>query len=225
MSSFFRYDTNLENQIEGLLGADRFAPYLAAMATDRCEALKLYVWNAALASAFLSPIGALEVGLRNALNTSLTTSYGVAWYDDPTFLALDPTGHLASQISRAKGYITRARLTRSLTNGRVVAELGISFWTSLLRPIYSRTLWPLLRGAFVAYTHRKTLMSHLEPLPAFRNRVAHHEPIYDRRPMQVYDGIIAAAAAISPSLPPWIEHHSRVRECLSEGPSGRRQYF
>jgi hypothetical protein len=225
VSSFFRYDAALQRHVSDLLGTERFAPYLTDGTGDVGEALKLYVWNASLSAAFLAPIGAVEVALRNAMNDALASSFAMPWHDDPAFLGLDATGNFASRIAAAKGYIGRARPHRPVTTGRIVAELGLSFWASLLRPVHNRTLWPRLRSAFVRYTHRKSVMKYLEPLPAFRNRVAHHEPIYGRRPHEIYAGLLELAATLSPELPPWIEHHSRVRQCLSDGPNGNTLRF
>jgi hypothetical protein len=225
VSSYFRYDAALQRHVSDVLGTERFAPYLAEGTGDVGDALKLYVWNASLSAAFLAPIGAVEVALRNALNGALASSFATPWHDDFAFFSLDPTGNFASHIATAKGYIARARPPRAVTTGRIVAELGLSFWASLLRPVHNRTLWPRLSGGFVRYTHRKSVMKYLEPLPAFRNRVAHHEPIYDRRPREIYDGVLMLASMLSPELPQWIEHHSRVRQCLSDGPNGNSIRF
>jgi hypothetical protein len=225
VSSYFRYDAALQRHVSTLLGAERFAPYLTDGTGDVGDALKLYVWNASLSAAFLAPLGAVEVALRKALSDALTSSFTIPWHDDPAFLGLDATGSFVSRIAAAKGYIGRGRPPRPVTTGRIVAELGLSFWVSLLRPAHNRTLWPHLRGAFVRYTHRKSIMKFLEPLPAFRNRSAHHEPIYSRRPHEIYAGLLEVAAMVSPELPPWIEHHSRVRQCLSDGPNGTSLRF
>ncbi len=200
MSSFFRYDAALQRHVSDLLGTERFAPYLADGTGDVGEALRLYVWNASLSAAFLAPIGAIEVTLRNALNGALTSSFATPWHDDPAFLALDATGNFTSHITSAKGHIARARPSRQATTGRIVAELGLSFWVSLLRPVHNRTLWPRLRGAFVRYTHRKSVMKYLEPLPAFRNRVAHHEPIYTRRPHEIYTDCSSSRPCCRPNF-------------------------
>jgi len=218
VSSYFRYDATHQRHVSDLLGAERFAPYVTDGTGDVGDALKLYVWNASLSAAFLAPLGAVEVALRNALNDALAASFATPWHDDEAFLRLDAS--FASRVAAAKAYIGRARPPRPVTTGRIVAELGISFWVSLLRPAHNRTLWPRLRGAFVRYTHRKSVMKSLEPLPAFRNRIAHHEPIYCRRPSEIYGGLLEVAAMLSPDLPSWIEHHSRVRQCLSDGPNG-----
>ncbi|HEX3466445.1 MAG TPA: Abi family protein [Candidatus Elarobacter sp.] len=200
-----------------MIGTDRFAPYLAA-AGNRLDALRLYAWNTAIAAAFLGPISVIEVGLRNAISDRLRAAYGTTWYDDPAFLALDPTPRTRNNIDTAKNRIARAVPARPITEGRVVAEMYLSFWAYLLRPALNRTLWPALRPGFQKYTHRKTLLRYVEPLVPFRNRVAHHEPIFDRHPKEMYEGLLLVADMISPDLAPWIEHHTRLPRVLAAGP-------
>jgi Abi-like protein len=217
VSSYFRLDGPLEASIERLLGPDRFAPYLAA-AGNRSDALRLYSWNAALAGAFLGPISMVEVSLRNAISGQLQSRFGNAWFDDAAFLGFDATSRTRDNITTAKQRVARARPVRPITESRVVSELYLSFWTHLLRPATNRTLWPLLRPAFTKYTHRKTLVRYLDPLVPFRNRVAHHEPVFSRHPHAVYDGLLSVADMLSPDLRGWIEHHARVRSLLADGP-------
>ncbi len=166
----------------------------------------------------------LKVALRNRLNEQLTSYFSASWYDNAHFLALDQT-KLTDSIKRAKNYIARARPPRAFTTPRLIAELNLSFWVSLLRPTYSKTLWPIIRHAFLKYTHRKSVMRDLEPLPSFRNRIAHHEPIHDRRPDEKYNNILSVAGMLDQGLPLWIEHHSRVRRLLTEGPIPPRIQF
>lgn len=217
MSSYFRLDVRLETEIERLIGAERFAPYLTA-AGNRADALRLYSWNAAIAGALLGPISMVEVGLRNAVSEQLRATFGPKWYDDAAFLALDTTSRTRDNINVSKNRIGRAVPARPITEGRIVAEMYLSFWVYLLRPALNRTLWPALRPGFTKYTHRKTLVRYLEPLVPFRNRVAHHEPIFDRRPQEMYDGLLLISAMLSDDLPPWIEHHARTRAVLADGP-------
>lgn len=180
--------------------------------------MRLYSWNTALASAFRGPISVVEVALRNAISEQLRLAFGPAWYDDTAFLALDPTPRTRDNIRVSKNRIARAIPARPITEDRIVAEMYLSFWVYLLRPAINRTLWPALRPGFVRYTHRKTLVGYLEPLIPFRNRVAHHEPIFDHRPKEMYDGLLRIADMLSEDLSSWIEHHARVRTVLADGP-------
>jgi hypothetical protein len=224
MSNYFRVDALVEADIRRTIGRERLAPYLAS-AGSLSDALTLYVWNSALAAAFLVPLASIEVALRNAIVSRLEAVHGAAWYDDAAFLALDPSNRTRANIATAKQRIARAVPFRPVSSGRVVAELPFSFWVYLLRPALNRTLWPSVRPAFMRYAHRKTVVRYAEPLVPFRNRVAHHEPIFDRRPRAMYEALLQLADVLSENLRAWVEHNSRVQALLADGPFRNRPMF
>lgn len=224
MSNHYGLTEDVENAMASLIGKERLAPYLAFSNGDQRNALELYVWNAALASAFLGPLGILEVALRNKLNTQLEAKFKAPWYEDPNFVNIDKE-RFRHEVELAKAHIARARPVRSVSIPNMVAQLRFSFWVSVLKPAYSRTLWPIVGPAFLKYTHRKSVMRHLEPLVTFRNRIAHHEPIHNRRPHERFDSILFVAKVLDPYLSQWIERQSRVRHLLSGGPVPPRIQF
>lgn len=62
-----------------------------------------------------------------------------------------------------------------------VAELSFGFWVGLLGPRYDATLWRrALFRAFLAGGGRRRTIVHgrFNALRRFRNRIAHHEPIF-----------------------------------------------
>jgi hypothetical protein len=68
--------------------------------------------------------------------------------------------------------------------------------------IADKLLWPATRATFQSeYT--------------FRNRIAHHEPIFARHLEQDYKNILEISGWISPQKRHWIETHSRVPEMLA----------
>jgi hypothetical protein len=80
-----------EVQTEAILraiSADRFETYLKAAGHDPSRALRLYLWNAQLGEAFHLPIQAVEVGLRNCINTALTNTYGKDWWRNSVLEAI-----------------------------------------------------------------------------------------------------------------------------------------
>ncbi|HEX3465548.1 MAG TPA: hypothetical protein VHS78_15980 [Candidatus Elarobacter sp.] len=186
----------------------------------------MYVWNAGVAAAFFGPIGVLEVSLRNALDRQLTSAFRTPWYDDPSFLAIDR--NFADRIVRIKAKI-RGR-GAAVTKPRVVAELSLGFWVNLLRPgprgAYVRTLWgPALSKAFRPQTRRATVAEHLDRVLRFRNRVAHHEPIFSHDLAEQYRSILWVIDRVAPSVVPWVEHHARVHPCIADGPTPPRLKF
>ena len=65
---------------------------------------------------------------------------------------------------------------------------------------------------------KRCLVRYLEPLTSFRNRVAHHDPIFNRHPKEMYEGLLTVASLLSEDLAQWIQHHARIRSVLSDGP-------
>jgi hypothetical protein len=216
---FFSYDANVRSNVEAALSGDRLSVYQAAVGGSLERAIDLYCWNAAVGSAFFGPIGVLEVVLRNALDRQLSRAFSSPWYEDRTFLANDPK--IEARIQAAKDEITKRRNT--VTHPRMVAQLSFGFWVQLLRPgpngAYVPAIWgPALSKAFPAGTKRSRVVAELDPLLKFRNRVAHHEPIFRSNPAAQYDSILRIIALVAPSLVRWVEHHSHVRTLIAHGP-------
>lgn len=74
-----------------------------------------------------------------------------------------------------------------VTSGQLVAQLTLYFWKRLFSDDYQETLWKRsLQQIFPNKRLKRTDVSqHLEVLYQARNRVAHHEPIYDKRLVDV----------------------------------------
>ena len=205
--------------LEASLSPERFATYLAATGGDRAEALRLYTWNTALSAAFYGPLQGLEVAVRNAMHLELSARYGPAWYDNPQ-AGLD-AGAL-DRVRAGKDELRRGRYV--VDTPHLVAALPFGFWVSLLGrggrgPIpgtpkrdYDMTLWrPALHRAFPTARLRRTdAHSRLDYLRTFRNRIAHHEPIFSRHLTADHDSILLVTGWISVAARDWIAHHSRV---------------
>jgi hypothetical protein len=216
---FFVYSPQLRADIEATLSVDRLAVFRQAAAGDLERAIDLYCWNAAMAAAFFGPLGIMEVGLRNALDRELIRAFTVPWYDDPKFLAIDSA--FAPRIYDTKKKITARG--KAVVQPRVIAELSFGFWVNLLRPgpggSYVHTLWgPALSRAFRPRVKRSFVAGCLDPLLKFRNRVAHHEPIFSRNLGGQYASILWIIGQVAPNIVSWVQHHARVNECITNGP-------
>ena len=212
-------------KLEESLSADRFGTYLTATDSDRVQAIRLYTWNTAVSAAFYGPLQALEVALRNSLNRELANAYGRTWYDSNK-TGLD-SGCLA-RIEQAKKGLHKDKYPNDTPH--VIASLSFGFWVSLLgaggyidwktrtKANYEMTLWrPALRRAFPHATSisRKNTHTPLNFLRIFRNRIAHHEPIFTRHLEKDYESILEVASWIAPHKRTWIEAHSRVPDLLA----------
>ncbi len=228
----FEYTDEIQTALEMCLSTERFATYFDAAGRDRRKALQLYTWNAAISAAFYGPLQGLEVALRNAMHRELSQTYGPSWYDNRTDCDLDQ-GALRD-VAKAKKSLADRR--RPLEPGRIVAELSFGFWVSLVgrgykgappdmaKRNYEMTLWrPALRRSFPHRAiARAALHKTLDPLRRFRNRIAHHEPIFSRDLAGDHQSILHVAGWIDPHLAAWMNHHSRVLSLPEQGRSPYR---
>lgn len=97
--------------------------------------------------------------------------------------------------------------------GDVVAELKFAFWVGLLGKQYDTTLWrTALYKGFQKGAGRKRSDVHgrFNMLRRFRNRVAHHEPIFKRDLILIHDEIVEAIGWMCADTVAWTAHHSRA---------------
>ena len=217
----FSYSPKALRELEVTLSPERLETYLRAVPNrDKVQAVRLYLWNVALSSAFYEVLQGLEVTLRNAIHNKLVSCYGCAWFEEVR-AGLDNGG--ARRIKRLKEQLAQSG-TRHVTPDRMVAGLSFGFWVSLLGPggrigesnrkaNYEMTLWrPALRGAFPhkGSLTRKQAHAALDRLRVFRNRIAHYEPILGRNHLRDYRLILEVTGWMSPTMSEWLEIHSRI---------------
>lgn len=217
----FPFDLATTNALEAALSAPRLAPYLLAANRDLSRALRLHRWNTAVRAAFLGPLEYLEIPLRNAMDREMGGEFGACWFDNTGFLP-----PLALQtIARVKSELQQDGKTSSPPN--VVANLSFGFWVSLLQRRMDASLWrSCLHRAFRhGRPSRSEAHKRLNYLRHFRNRIAHHEPVFRRDLRADYQSILTTTAWISPAMRDFIAHHSRVEALLALSPSGCCPHF
>lgn len=245
MSNKLQIDQAAQDSLTGCLSRDRIAKYLRATQGNLQSALALYNWNTAVSAAFYGPLQWLEVTLRNSFDKCLVEEYGHEWYLQEG-VGLDSLA--IQKVNAAKGQIVTKGHT--VTHSRMIAELPFGFWTSLLGPggmlpateeelaegedpptrkkaNYEMTLWrPALRKSF-PYRKRlpkKEARESLDYMRTLRNRVAHHEPIFQRDLHADHAQILRVTGWTSPAARAWIEEYSRVPDLL-DSPRDARVKF
>lgn len=179
---------------------------LEAYRTHPTEALDVvlgrYRWNAALSMALHPALGLLEVTLRNALHQAIAGDRGTeTWYELPHGV-LEPREQ--TSIASAKDELRKQQ--KPYEPGRVVAELKLGFWVSLLSRNYEQRLWPRLLKTIFPYLPRSdrtraTVSGRFQEIRRLRNRVSHHEPIYRSQTLvQQYRNIEEAIGWMVPPL-------------------------
>lgn len=206
-------------QLEQLFSSERLSTYVSQCDGNFDAAVELYRWNAAVTAAFWEPIGHLEVALRNALSAQLANRHRSlgrdgSWLDDP---GGDLTPRARDDIAAARVRVRQKG--KQASEGQTISELSFGFWRFLITKKLTG-LWPDLASAFpdAPDRRRETVEEPLARLHDFRNRLAHHQRIWNRDPAARFDDLLAIAGYIDPALPAWISSTDTVREVLGRQP-------
>lgn len=219
------------SQLERLFSGERLSTYIAYCDGNLGAAIELYRWNAEVTAAFWEPIGHLEVALRNTLSAQLAARHlrlgrEATWLADPN---RELSGRAQSDITAARARVRRKG--KCASEGQTISELSFGFWRFLITKKLTG-LWPDLASAFPHAPDRKreTIEKPIARLHDFRNRLAHHQRIWNRDPQERYRDLLAIAGYIDPGLPGWIGATSTVPHLLSrskwrfEAPSPARPW-
>lgn len=209
------------------LSPERLAPYLTHAAGDKQLALKFYLWNARLSKAFLYPLHVAEITVRNAMHGALSSIYGgPTWILCNGFpLTLESQNAWKNAQRRLIARRTRQGNSSPITPNDMVATLTFDFWSNLFRFDYD-TEWSqpgLLRTVFPNLPEnfgRPDIQSQVATVNNLRNRIAHHEPIYNDRNISEYNGKILELIAWRCKLTKnWVRAHSTVVAVLRAPPT------
>ncbi len=216
------------------LSGDRMAAYSLPADLTSTDALARYLWNGALCVAFHPSLHALEVSFRNNLFGASHEHVSLAgrnlgpfrcWLDaTPSFLYPQEKAAVQKAISRIN------LPPHKCNSARLVAKLGFGFWTGLLHSPYdhSRTdgprMWPALLPKVFPHLPKEVrtragVLAAFNDIRDFRNRIAHHEPIWDRDPVRRYDEITTALSWMYPGMARAIRLCSDVKVTYQSGPA------
>lgn len=225
-----------ESWIEGWLGAPRFRRYLSTCNGDRERALKLYAWNLDLGLAMMRDIAALEVALRNAYDSAISANWDGArhWlidYESP-FLQTNMVVQRGNLLDQS--YLVRRDILQAVDRvggvqaepGKIIAELSFAFWTRLTETRYEKQFWvPYLHRAFPEGTNRAVLHNRLRNIRLLRNRIAHHEPIFDltgsSKSLEVtrlHPSLLDVLHSLSPDVHSFVQRTSTVSQLINQRP-------
>ncbi len=199
----------------------RFEVYeTAAQGVDQ-NALALYEWNLSISAAMFEDIAVIEVLVRNTIDIRLRrkhqqTASAPPWYD--TLPLPDPA---KKKVKEAKEKIERAG--KSVNQDRVIAELTFGFWRYFFGRPYKSTVWPVIRGGFNETTggpvERQVADAEVGWLFLLRNRIAHHEPIFNLCDGQAHKRVRRLASWMCPVTSDWMAQRSRVPSVLEMKPA------
>ncbi len=194
----------VDASLEKTLSRARLKKYLACCGDDLAAALSAYERNTRLSEAFYTPLQCVEICLRNTLYTRMADLYGSDWMtnDNPPL-----SGSSKAMIQAALTDLQKDSDWPS--NDAIVSELKFAFWVGLLGPGYDQTVWrkTLYKGFFGK--KRSFVHGRFNAIRRFRNRVAHHEPIFQKKLEVVHSEIVEAISWMCANTSTWATHHSR----------------
>ena len=214
-------ERNYVANIERAISKARLGAYRYPSDTSDLDAIARYLWNAALSETLYPSLQALEVTLRNSLHETISDQFT----DTMWFAHRPPILHSMEldKVDAAKRELRSER--KPLEPGRLVAELNFGFWTSLLDVRYERVLWPgLLKQAFPTMPRhirtRHMLSKRLNSVRKLRNRVFHHESIYNASSPGLqtrHDQILEMIGWISPEMRDTVSLIERFPDVYAQG--------
>ncbi len=144
---------------------------------DDTTALARYLYNIELCKSLYATLNIFEVSLRNLIDRALTSfTQKIDWYDN---LPLDNSS--LAKIAEAKNKI--AKEGKPLTHDRIIAELTLGFWTSLITTRYSQVAFQsyIIKTCFKRCPAKnrsiRNLQQTFDKIRILRNRVSHYERI------------------------------------------------
>ncbi len=198
--------------LEKVFSTKRMERYFALYPNDEAKAIRHYECNLMLAESLYVSLSVMEVALRNALCRELETMTGREdWY--AIFSTTPELSNLNRYITEAGQHIT-ARCEQ-ITPSKIVAELTLGFWVSLLNAEYERTLWHALRRAFPYMPRRerqrRNVSAPLNTFRRFRNRIFHNESICWNltRVEEIHAEVLKVIGWMNRDLPEWVEAQER----------------
>lgn len=206
--------------IEQTLSISRFSTYRNAVTTSNgadcsIKALSLYEWNANLSSNFLFPLHIYEVTLRNAISDAITSRYGKDWPTNSVF-------QNSLTYKNRKGLLTAmGKKYRGL--GKLLPELKLSWWEEMLTSRHDGRIWNnYIQATFPnaenlkASQIRASLKDACFTIRKLRNRIAHHEPIFNQASLlEVYPLIEKTVGYRCIDTKNWLNKKERVNELLA----------
>ena len=204
--------------LQNVFSEKRMKRYFDAHDNEKMAILH-YQLNIELTESFYSVIAVYEVALRNALNKQLVLlTKREDWYSH--FQNTPGLTNLHRYISQANKQISGRKEFSSPS--KIVAELTLGFWVTLLNSEYEKILWKDLRLAFPnmpkAIRQRKNISAPLNRFRTFRNRVFHHEPICWNlaKIIEIHNEMILVMGWISSDIPTWIMPFDRVASIVNK---------
>lgn len=202
----WHWDAHGRAALRNAISEPRFSTYLLKAGGEIDYAFALYLYNMRLAEAFLMPLNIIEVTLRNAIDGMFVRRFGHDWPMDDSFRdkVLDIKGRPS---------LERGRIWAGGSRNQFVARISFEFWVNLFRSDYG-WIWRVELNRVFPFLQkgigRGDIFDAFLRINRFRNRVAHHEPIFYYDINSVYAEMGSLIDGISPHAGDWMRRHSTI---------------
>ena len=208
-------------EIHDCVSSARLSRYLRAVNDDYDHCMRLYAWNLTVSGAFYSPLSLAEVTFRNAVVLAIEDTFDQNWHFSKSFKISLPK-HRRRDLEKIVSNL-RDRKKKSISASMVVAESTLFFWESLLADGFKNSIWRKgLQHYFPNMPHDvscETLREDVRQWRLFRNRIAHHEPIFERDLGSDLQRLRRIVGYRSSAILHWLDREEGVSVALDQRPS------
>lgn len=208
------------------------------------SAALLYDWNIDMAAALFRDIGRLEIPLRNVLDMRLiqiakrqglapwtksesAEELAQAWGVPCIRTIRDSFETLETARKRVRSELKKrnnkhpALANADLLHDHIVPGLTFGFWRFLLVRLLHDTLWKgglehAFKPTLTQKPNRNSLYDCIVRIHVLRNRIAHHESVFDQKPEGRFQDILTVAGHIDWDLREDIKAKSQVPTLIAE---------
>lgn len=171
---------------------------------DKDELLGGYLWNLYVSSLFFKVSNLVEIGLRNAINNALTNDLGEVWWakNKLRYKSYISSQHpIPESVKKLReGFVSaRSQAKREKesrygvmnyipTHEEIISNTKYQIWELILddefvgnKLIWNRNLGKAFKGSWPNNSSNDLLTSlrqEIKNIRLFRNRIAHHEPLW-----------------------------------------------
>lgn len=206
--------------IEIALQPERIGRYMKAAGDNKPMAFNLYLWNCSLCEAFFISLHFSEIVCRNAIHQAILARGDENWFKNKTF-----KGILEDRFRRELEEVVKkeaAQHGQKMTAHHVVSGLTFGFWEHLATKRFERFLWAKgIHKAFPCAPQGKTyedLHALIESVRRWRNRIAHHRAIFDKKPTRKHQDALELIRWVCGDTHSWVAATSRVPLAISMRP-------
>ena len=214
-------DLTVQKLLTDCLNDRRLQRYAPAAKDGDVAREDVYLWNCDLSEAFHFALHMAEVTCRNSIHSALIFR-DPRWFENQTFLKLlDPVRQ--KDLNNAIHDETEQH-GEVMDTHHLVSALSFGFWEHLTTKRFQRYLFP--KGFQRVFKHApwdaklEDLHDLIESVRRWRNRIAHHNAIFDKGPSSKYQDALKLIAWSSPDLETWVATRCRVNQIINVRPKG-----